>query len=99
MKLRFEPATQELLAERVEWRDVVYCRLGLRPDLTSRGLGLEFVRAGIQLIRERFGPSRIVLDVAGFNERAAKVYERAGFRVTGRHVRKGVTFIDMELAE
>jgi len=78
-------------------RRVLRPRSSTRPDKSRAGL--EFLRAGIQLIRERFGPSRIVLDVAEFNERAATVYERAGFRVTGRHVRKGVTFIDMELAE
>jgi len=33
------------------------------------------------------------------NVRAAKVYERAGFRVTGRHLCDDVPFIDMELAE
>jgi ribosomal-protein-alanine N-acetyltransferase len=53
--------------------------LGLRPDLTGRGLGLTFVEAGMAFARERFRPSRFRLSVATFNERAIRVYERAGF--------------------
>jgi RimJ/RimL family protein N-acetyltransferase len=41
-----------------------------------------------------------VLDFAEFNVRAQKVYERAGFRVTGGlRVRDGVTFVEMEERE
>jgi RimJ/RimL family protein N-acetyltransferase len=81
--------------------DVLVYGLGLRPDLTGKGLGLDFFRAGLEFGRERFRPQRIVLAVAAFNERAIKVYERAGFEVTGRHVRTfpefgDVEFIDME---
>lgn len=84
--------------------DAIFYGLGLRPDLTGRGLGLDFVRQGLELARARFGSRRIVVDVAEFNERAARVYERAGFRVSGKHVRHieghgDVPFVDMELAE
>jgi [ribosomal protein S18]-alanine N-acetyltransferase len=80
----------------------VFYGLGLRPDLTGQGLGVEFVRTGIEFARERYRPRRIVLDVAEFNVRAAKVYERAGFRVAGRHTRYfaswgDIPFLDMEL--
>jgi [ribosomal protein S18]-alanine N-acetyltransferase len=53
--------------------------LGLRPDLTGRGLGGAFLAAGLAFGRERFAPERFVLAVATFNVRAIKVYERAGF--------------------
>jgi ribosomal-protein-alanine N-acetyltransferase len=77
--------------------------LGLPPDLTGRSLGLAFFRAGIDFARRRFQPKRIILAVAAFNDRARIVYERAGFRVVGRHVRHfdrwgDVEFIDMEEA-
>ncbi|MEA2524192.1 MAG: hypothetical protein QOF73_1419 [Thermomicrobiales bacterium] len=53
--------------------------LGLRPDLTGRGLGLSFVCATLTLAREGLRPAGFRLSVAAFNERAIRVYERAGF--------------------
>ena len=81
--------------------DVHEYGLGLRPDLTGQGLGLAFVRTGLEFGRERFRPARLVLAVAAFNERAIAVYERAGFEITGRHTRTfarfgDVPFVDME---
>jgi [ribosomal protein S18]-alanine N-acetyltransferase len=74
--------------------------LGLRPDLTGRGLGLEFFQAGLAFARERYRPQRVYLHVAEFNERARLVYERAGFSVVSSHVRAfdrfgEVTFLTM----
>jgi ribosomal-protein-alanine N-acetyltransferase len=75
--------------------------LGLRPDLTGQGFGLEFVEAGIEFARGRFRPRRIVLEVFSFNERAVKVYERAGFEITGRRIQpyrnRKIETVDMEL--
>ncbi len=73
--------------------------LGLRPDLTGTGLGLEFLRAGLAFARRRFGPGPVSLNVAAFNERAIKVYERAGFEETGRHVRHFDRWGDVEFVE
>jgi ribosomal-protein-alanine N-acetyltransferase len=75
--------------------------LGLRPDLTGRGLGLEFFLAGLEFGRERYRPAVVQLSVAKFNDRARLVYERAGFRVVGEHVRTFarwgvVPFLEME---
>ena len=53
--------------------------VGLRPDLTGRGMGLDFVQAGIEYARNTFHPAHFRLDVAEFNQRAMRVYERAGF--------------------
>jgi RimJ/RimL family protein N-acetyltransferase len=81
--------------------DVLEYGLGLRPDLTGRGHGPAFFRAGLEFGRERFRPSRIVLAVAAFNRRAITVYDSGGFEETGRHVRTfprfgDVEFVDME---
>ncbi|MGH3147183.1 MAG: GNAT family N-acetyltransferase [Rubrobacter sp.] len=61
-------------------RDTVDVGLGLRPDLTGAGRGLEFFLSGLEFARERHSPARFTLSVATFNERAIRVYERAGFR-------------------
>lgn len=81
--------------------DALEIGLGLRPDLTGRGLGGEFFRVGLEFGRARYRPARVILNVAAFNERAIRVYERAGFRETGRHVRTftrwgEVQFVEME---
>jgi RimJ/RimL family protein N-acetyltransferase len=69
--------------------------LGLRPDLTGQGLGLEFFVAGLRFGRELYRPARVYLHVAEFNERARRVYERAGFRVVSSHVRTFERFGDV----
>ena len=79
--------------------DVLEYGLGLRPDLTGRGLGLEFFREGLEFGRERYSPTLIRLYVAAFNERAIKVYERAGFRETGQHMRSFQKFGDVEFVQ
>lgn len=58
--------------------------LGLRPDLTGRGLGGRFLEAGLRFA----GAERYTLAVAAFNRRAILVYERAGFVVTDRYTHR-----------
>lgn len=56
--------------------------LGLRPDLTGRGLGLVDMEACIeQAKRDLPGEHQLKLSVATFNSRAIRVYEKAGFSV------------------
>ncbi|HEX5439782.1 MAG TPA: GNAT family protein [Ktedonobacterales bacterium] len=57
--------------------------LGLRPDLTGRHLGLPFFEAALAFAAERFSPTAFRLFVLPFNQRAIRVYERAGFRHVG----------------
>jgi ribosomal-protein-alanine N-acetyltransferase len=81
--------------------DALEYGLGLRPDLTGRGLGLEFFRQGLAFGRERYLPALVRLFVAAFNERAIKMYKHADFRETGRHMRTfarwgEVEFVSME---
>jgi [ribosomal protein S18]-alanine N-acetyltransferase len=73
--------------------------LGLRPDLTGKGLGLLFVEAALAFARARFAPSGFRMFVLDWNTRAIRVYERAGFArvrtltVTNRH--GTLTFVEM----
>jgi RimJ/RimL family protein N-acetyltransferase len=81
--------------------DAIFYGLGMRPDLTGIGLGATFVNAGLEFAQARFGRRRIVLDVAEFNARGIRVYERAGFRRTGSKLRfferwGDVPFVHME---
>lgn len=63
-----------------EENDTIDIGLGLRPDLTGQGLGYTFLATGITYIKERFSPAFITLAVAVFNDRAIKLYKKAGFK-------------------
>ena len=54
--------------------------LGMRPDLTGRGLAQPFITAGLEYARREWRPRTFRLWVASWNERALRAYRRAGFR-------------------
>lgn len=58
--------------------------LGMKPDLTGNGKGLDFLRAGMEFARTTYNPEKITLSVAAFNKRAIKVYEKMGFEKVER---------------
>ncbi|MGH3111633.1 MAG: GNAT family N-acetyltransferase [Gaiellaceae bacterium] len=74
--------------------------VGLRPDLTGRGLGLSFLEDGLAFAQRRYAPVRYRLSVAEFNARAITIYERAGFVRTRSYLHEtngGVfAFVEME---
>jgi len=57
--------------------------LGLRPDMMGHGKGKAFLEEIIRFVKDNCTFEKIRLDVASFNQRAIKVYERAGFVKTG----------------
>jgi hypothetical protein len=88
LKLRIERSTPASLAEVARWH--------YEPPYDF------YDDDGKPVARAHLGAQRIVLDVAALNERALRVYKRAGFRRTGRHKeacgsRGEVEFVDMEL--
>jgi RimJ/RimL family protein N-acetyltransferase len=68
--------------------DVVEVGIGVRPDLTGRGLGESFLRAQLEYASERWHPERFRLFVTSWNERAIRLYERLGFREVDRETRR-----------
>ncbi|HEX2916426.1 MAG TPA: GNAT family protein [Chloroflexia bacterium] len=54
--------------------------LGMRPDLTGQGRGLDFLNALLEFIQQDWSPLRVRLTVATFNQRAVHLYKKAGFR-------------------
>lgn len=54
--------------------------LGMKPILTGKGMGYEFLMALMDFVKSKFTPEKIILSVATFNQRAIKVYKRAGFK-------------------
>lgn len=73
--------------------------LGLRPDLTGHGLGMNFVLAGLDFARQAFTPKHFVLYVFPWNERAIRVYKHAGFQrgriVLQKHENGDREFLEM----
>lgn len=67
--------------------------LGMKPNLTGRGKGVEFVKAGIAYAKSKYNPKQIILSVAIFNQRAIKVYKKMDLRKS-KHLFK----IRMEVA-
>ncbi|MDN3954541.1 GNAT family N-acetyltransferase [Sporolactobacillus laevolacticus] len=54
--------------------------LGMKPELTGKGHGYEFLKAGIDFAKSNYKPNTITLSVAAFNQRAIKVYQKIGFK-------------------
>lgn len=60
--------------------------LGLHPGYCGRGLGMSFVRAGLQYAQEQSWTGGFRLTVASNNLRALAVYTRVGFQEVGQIV-------------
>lgn len=81
--------------------DEFWLSLGLRPDLTGQGLGEEFVSECVTYAISGYKIKHTIkLAVALFNQRAIRVYQRAGFVQTNKTIRDThmgeVDFIEME---
>lgn len=68
--------------------EFMWLGFGLKPELTGRKIGTEFVTAGIHFGITKFNYQQncIMLAVASFNKRAIKVYEKIGFQVIETYI-------------
>ncbi|WP_261806677.1 GNAT family N-acetyltransferase [Lapidilactobacillus luobeiensis] len=57
--------------------------LGMTPALTGKGLGSELISVIEEYVKRHTDFKTIILSVASFNQRALKVYQRAGFERVG----------------
>lgn len=60
--------------------------LGVRPDLTGRGLGSHFVQAVLDFAQQTFAPPLLRVTIAEFNLRAQRVWALQNFAVTQHFV-------------
>lgn len=67
-------------------KDCVDIGLGMKPELTGRGLGFNFLKAGLSYAISKYNPENITLSVATFNERAIKLYKKVGFESTSSFI-------------
>ncbi|WP_242216566.1 GNAT family N-acetyltransferase [Bacillus cereus group sp. BfR-BA-01380] len=78
---------------------VIDIGLGMKPALTGKGLGITFLQAGLQFAKEEFRPEKMRLSVAAFNERAIRLYKKAGFQKKVSFMSRGREFQLMEYEE
>ena len=76
--------------------DVVDIGLGMKPDLTGKGMGEIFFQAGIAFATEELNSKMFRLSVATFNERAIRLYKNIGFQVGPFFWSRGREFMLME---
>ncbi|WP_047979794.1 GNAT family N-acetyltransferase [Ornithinibacillus contaminans] len=74
--------------------DCIDIGFGMRPDLTGKGLGKNFLQLVLQNIELEYDGS-IRLTVADFNKRAIQLYKRFNFRKKDEFYREDVKFITM----
>ncbi|HUT20855.1 MAG TPA: GNAT family protein [Anaerolineae bacterium] len=89
---------------RMSLRDIddrISARLGVRlgADFVDQGYGTEAIVLLLEYCFRTLGFERLYLDVAAVNVRAMRVYERMGFRHTGRHYRNVPAGVDLSFLE
>jgi ribosomal-protein-alanine N-acetyltransferase len=63
--------------------DILWIGFGLRPDLTGKGYGPDFVTSCVKYAVKfyNYQGEYVGLGVASFNQRAVKAYKKAGFEI------------------
>ena len=61
--------------------DALDIGLGIRPDLIGKGRGIEYVKCVSHFAEEKFAPPLLRVTIAKFNQRAQRVWKKAGFQI------------------
>ena len=71
-------------------KDIMWIGFGLKPELTGKGYGADFVKSGIDfgLKNYDYDQDYLMLAVAKFNQRAVKVYQKLGFKILEEYLQK-----------
>jgi RimJ/RimL family protein N-acetyltransferase len=72
--------------------------IGLKPDLTGKGLGFDFVKEILEFAVRSYQPDEFRVTVAAFNQRSLNLFIRLGFRKTYSFTRDliSVDFVQLE---
>lgn len=75
--------------------EIIDIGLGLKPEWTGQGFGREFLSFIIQHLQKKENPKAFRLTVAGFNERAIKLYRHLGFQAVTLFRANDIPFLVM----
>ena len=69
--------------------------IGVRPDLTGRGKGIEYANAVLKFAESKLSPKAFRVTIAAFNKRALRVWQKLEFEHQQSFERKsdGMQFI------
>ncbi|WP_053364893.1 GNAT family N-acetyltransferase [Bacillus sp. FJAT-27245] len=70
--------------------------LGMKPELTGKGFGFAFFSQILEYLHGTLPGESFRLTVAAFNDRAIRLYRKAGFKESMRFYRGDIEFIVME---
>ena len=69
--------------------EVIDLGVGLRPDLTGKGLGKVVIREVMEFALKTYRPKSLRVTIAEFNIRSIRAFQSCGFTRTHRFIRSG----------
>jgi len=83
LSVQFFPPSEVALEDESSDREILWIGFGMKPELTGKGYGPKFVSECAKYAVSHFNyeGKYVGLGVYAFNQRAVKVYKKAGFEV------------------
>ena len=63
--------------------------VGVRPDLTGKGMGVQYVEAILAFAAKTFETTTFRATIAKFNQRSQRVFQKLGFDVVDSFMKRG----------